>query len=190
MYRTQTNSAATEIIPTFRIEIWQWAGWWGAGTSELALVQWTATVRAPIWQQGALTRVDFPPSLLQTLWGQVFLPRKQGGGKEVYLLLPCCQIRALLTAVKETVKERRTINMRFQFWFYCFGIDCVNELRQEKHAWIKPKKKYCFATGKSWPIFIHFRVLSRWPFWKGASFLKIWSGSSKHPRQIMDTKNK
>ena len=51
---------------------------------------------ALIWHQGALTRVGITlPSLLQTFWGQVFLPRRQEGGKEVLVLLPCCQIRAL-----------------------------------------------------------------------------------------------
>ena len=49
-------------------------------------------VRAPlwrlrplIWQLGALTRVEKTlPSLLQTFWGQIFLPRMQEGRKEVF----------------------------------------------------------------------------------------------------------
>ena len=35
------------------------------------------------------------PSLLQTFWGQVFLPRRQEGRRVAFFLLPCCQIRTL-----------------------------------------------------------------------------------------------
>ena len=48
--------------------------------------------RALIWQQGSSKTL---PSLLQTFWGQVFLPRRQEGRKEAFLLLPCCQVRVL-----------------------------------------------------------------------------------------------
>ena len=48
-----------------------------------------------------------PSSLLQTSWVQVFLPRKQEGKKEAFLLLPCCQIRALLSWERLFCRYRR-----------------------------------------------------------------------------------